>query len=66
MLLDYSLIHVCQQWLVQGLPLFRPDCFYLDGLAIMLDCLLALTGHLLHSILDHLHPLLCGIYRVFL
>jgi hypothetical protein len=32
----------------------------------MLDCLLAPTGHLLHGIPDHLHPLLGGIHGVFL
>lgn len=32
----------------------------------MLDCLLALTGHLLYGIPDCLHCLLSGIYRVFL
>lgn len=51
---------------MRGLPLFGLDCFHLDGLAAMLDYLLALVGHLLHNILDHLHPLLCGIHGVFL
>lgn len=51
---------------MQGLPFFRLDSLYLDSLAIMLDHLLALTGYLLHGILDHLHPLLSDIYRVFL
>lgn len=32
----------------------------------MLDCLLALMGHLLHSIPDYLHRLLSGIHGVFL
>lgn len=32
----------------------------------MLDHLLALAGHLLYGIPDYLHPLLCGIYGVFL
>lgn len=66
MLLDHCLIYIYQQGLVQGLPLFRLDCFHPDGLATMLDHLLALIGHLLHGILDHLHRLLSGIYGVFL
>ncbi|KAH1913689.1 hypothetical protein KXW75_000287 [Aspergillus fumigatus] len=65
-LLDHHLIHICQQGLVRGLPLFRLDYFHPDSLATMLDRLLALTGHLLHGIPDHLHHLLSGIYRVFL
>jgi hypothetical protein len=65
MLLDRGLVYVCQQWLVQGLPLFRPDSLHLDSLATSLDRPLALTGNLLHSGLDDLHTLLSGIGGIF-